>query len=67
MDGQILRALRLRRGETQAEFAAHFGVSRTNVTNWEKTRTPKHGIGGARVDVIVRKLELLSPKEKSGG
>jgi transcriptional regulator with XRE-family HTH domain len=40
-----LKAARKAIGETQEQFAARFGISRTTYVNWENLGTPDNGPG----------------------
>jgi len=54
-----LKRARTRRGETQEQFAAHFGVKRTTILNWETKGPPP---SGPALPLIERVLAELSQK-----
>lgn len=66
--GARLHRLRVRKGLSQGEIAAHLGVSAPSISGWEKGRTrPKH----ARLDALAEMLgvslaELLDEPEPVG-
>ena len=51
-----LAALREARGETQLQFAQHFGVGRTTIISWEQYGPPAYGPIRAHVKLIMKKL-----------
>ena len=60
-----LKKLRNDRKETQAEFAAHFGVDQATIQRWETRGIPVHPVYLRQVgsDVIERIIESLKPQE----
>jgi DNA-binding XRE family transcriptional regulator len=54
---QIKRA-RLRAGESQQEFAKHFGVARTTLLNWEKHPPPTTGTSAAHIERVLADLAV---------
>jgi len=56
MKGTDIKALRDRRGETQAQFAQHFGVSRTTIIKWEADGPPNMGPARKLLELVMAKL-----------
>lgn len=69
MEGEKLKKIRERLGESQAKFALRFGVSRQTIHHWEQRDTPSRGIGVRIINRIINSLPTLvhPPKEKGGG
>jgi DNA-binding transcriptional regulator YiaG len=51
-------ALRKAMGQTAAEFAEHFGVSRQTVHNWEAGRTKIEGPAVVLLKILGGKFEV---------
>jgi DNA-binding XRE family transcriptional regulator len=49
--------LRRKRGETQGEFAAHFGVERTTMLNWETYGPPAYGPTRRYAELRLKELK----------
>lgn len=61
LTGDQIKAIRGSRGETQAQFAAHFGVDQPTVHRWETKGVTKRGLTANAVERILS--ELLDPAE----
>jgi len=66
--GARLQRLRVRKGLSQLDIAAHLGVSAPSISGWEKGRTrPKHARLDALADLLgVSLAELLDEPESEG-
>lgn len=51
---EAIRALRRRRGETQAQFAAALGVDRTTVSRWETGEVAAGDVAAGSLDALER-------------
>jgi DNA-binding XRE family transcriptional regulator len=58
-----LKRARTRRGETQEQFAAHFGVGRTTILNWETKGPPATGTAPHFIAQVLAKLRDKAPQE----
>ena len=58
-----LKRARTRRGETQEQFAAHFGVKRTTIVNWESKGPPTTGIAPSAIARVLAELRDKTPQE----
>ncbi len=58
-----LKRTRTRRGETQEQFAAHFGVKRTTILNWETRGPPASGPAKPLIERVLAELCDKSPHE----
>jgi transcriptional regulator with XRE-family HTH domain len=56
MTGQEIRAIRERLNESQAEFAARFGVARNTVSMWESKGPPQEGAGRHHVERVLGEI-----------
>lgn len=61
-DGNRVRELRLRYGETQEEFAKHFRASKETIRSWEQGKSKVSGMGS----VILERLEEAAAAVKAG-
>lgn len=66
--GARLQRLRIRKGLSQSDIAAHLGVSAPSISGWEKGRTrPKHARLDALADLLgVTLADLLEEPEPEG-
>lgn len=61
--GQTVRALRVRDGISQAEFARRIGVSRQHLINIEKGRSnPSHLLAVAIANELAVELDVISDR-----
>lgn len=51
-----MKALREKRGETQAEFAEHLQIGRTTMTTWETCGIPRHKQIRLFVEMVLKSL-----------
>jgi DNA-binding transcriptional regulator YiaG len=58
-----LKRARTRRGETQEQFAAHFGVGRTTILNWETKGPPESGPALPLIERVLAELRDKAPQE----
>jgi DNA-binding transcriptional regulator YiaG len=58
-----LRRFRVRCGETQAQFAKRFGVSRTTLLNWETRGPPASGPALPLIERVLAELLQIEAKE----
>jgi DNA-binding XRE family transcriptional regulator len=58
-----LKRARTRRGETQEQFAAHFGVGRTTILNWETKGPPSTGTAPRVIAQVLADLRDKMPQE----
>jgi DNA-binding transcriptional regulator YiaG len=67
MTGDEIKGLRKRLGETYAEFARRFGVTRQTIYQWEQRGTPV-GLQRYYIEQVVQKAVRDSYlKERGGG
>jgi DNA-binding XRE family transcriptional regulator len=64
MDAASLKTLREDRGESQEQFARHFGVGRTTVILWETKGTPEQGPGRFHIERVLAELQLSPAKSQ---
>jgi hypothetical protein len=64
---QEMKALRELRGETQKQFAKHFKIGRTNLSNWENYGLPKHRLVRVYVAHIMVNLRRRMRRPKVPG
>jgi DNA-binding XRE family transcriptional regulator len=50
---------RLRLGETQTEFAKHFGVNQSTIHRWETGKLPIEGIIAHGVEAVLARLSYV--------
>jgi DNA-binding transcriptional regulator YiaG len=58
-----LKRARRRRGETQEQFARHFGVKRTTILNWETRGPPASGAAMPLIERVLAELCDKTPQE----
>ena len=54
---EMVKAARERLGESQAAFAARFGVYQTTVHRWETAGPPSRGAAGKAIERMLDDLE----------
>lgn len=54
--GQIIKETRERVGESQAQFAARFGVNQSTVHRWEAEGPPSTGTARIVIEQVVSQL-----------
>lgn len=59
LTGMQIKAVRTQLGETQAVFAARFGVDQATVHRWETDGLPTRGTARVAVETV---LERLNPE-----
>lgn len=57
-----LRAERERIGESQAEFAARFGVNQSTIHRWETEGVPEKGLSRTLIERVLPEIRLLPAK-----
>lgn len=53
---EMIKAARERLGESQAAFAARFGVYQTTVHRWETEGVPSRGAAGKAIERVLSEL-----------
>lgn len=57
-----INSQRLRIGETQAEFAKHFGVNQSTIHRWETEGIPRTGRTRILIDLMLPKIRRMKPR-----
>ena len=55
-----IKRVRRARGESQSEFAKHFGVDQSTIHRWETYGIPERGMTPVAVDRILKDIKQLS-------
>ena len=56
MDGEQIKVARTNLGETQAVFAARFGVDQSTVHRWEENGVPDRGTTAFLIEKVLAEL-----------
>lgn len=62
MTGKAFRAARERAGQTQKQFAIHFGVGRSTIAGWEDRGTPRVGTAILFIERVLADLAVQRAK-----
>ncbi len=58
-DASDIKKIRERRGESQAAFAAHFGVDQSTIHRWETRGVPGTGVTRIAIERVLSELKPL--------
>jgi DNA-binding transcriptional regulator YiaG len=61
LTGADMLELRTSLGETQAQFAKHFGIGRTTIIGWEVRGPPHNGPAARWIRLVFARLKKVVP------